>query len=372
MRSLAAKVGVAFAVIAVLSVALSGALAERSARGEFGAYLRVRRMPPMSSPAMRGVMERMMAGPELQFVDAVRRSVLASSLIVGTLAALAGVLVARRLTAPLRDLTRSTAAIAAGKPAAPVEVRGDDELAELSRAFNAMAADLAAAEASRRQLLADVAHELRTPLSILQGGLEAILDGLQPASPERLERLHAQTKLLARLVSDVRDLSLAQAGVLPLHLREVSLYDLASSAVDALGPLAAERGIALSIEGSPVPPLSGDPDRLSQVLLNLLDNALRHTPAGGSVTVQVGIAEGQARLVVRDTGPGIPLEALPRIFDHFYRVDVSRARATGGTGLGLAVVKHLVEAHGGRVSVTSDPGHGAELTVTLPFAGPQT
>jgi two-component system sensor histidine kinase BaeS len=195
-----------------------------------------------------------------------------------------------------------------------------------------------------------------------------MLDGVVAPTPERLATLHTQVRLLARLVSDLRDLSLAQARRLVLNLAPVDLGALAADAVAVIAPYAAERSVTVESRIAPgVPPLSVDRDRMMQVIHNLLDNAIRHTPAGGTVTVGLDASAGEAHLSVADTGPGIPPEEIDRIFDRFYRLDPARSRASGGTGLGLAIVKTLVEAHGGRVGVTSRVGVGSTFVVTLPF-----
>jgi signal transduction histidine kinase len=231
-----------------------------------------------------------------------------------------------------------------------------------------MTADLRRVEESRRDLVADIAHELGTPLAILQANLEGMLDNVVEATPERLAALHTQVRLLARLVEDLRDLSLAHAGKLPLALHPLDLAALVADAATAVVPRAAERGVTVQSRIAPgLPPVVADRERLMQVAHNLLDNAIRHVPSGGEVTVGLERAGDQVRLWVQDTGPGIPAEELDRVFDRFYRLDASRARASGGSGLGLAIVKSLVEAHGGRVTVTSRPGEGSTFAVVLPL-----
>jgi signal transduction histidine kinase len=243
-------------------------------------------------------------------------------------------------------------------------------MAELGKAFNHMAAQLAEEEQQRRRLFAGIAHELRTPLAVIQGTLEGMLDRVIEPTPERIAGLHSQAVLLKRLITDLRDLSLAQAGQLQLHRRTIDAAGVVRETLEALAPLADERTVALRVEApAHLPPVNADPDRLRQVVQNLVENALRHTPAGGEVRVmlQGGNGEGVQMMIV-DTGSGIRAEDLPHIFEHFYRTDASRARSSGGTGMGLAIVKSLVEAHGGRVSVESAPGAGSTFTVTLPRA----
>jgi signal transduction histidine kinase len=226
-------------------------------------------------------------------------------------------------------------------------------------------------ERLRRHVMADIAHELRTPLTVIQGQVEAILDGVFPLTPEQLAPIHDETILLSRLVADLRELALAEAGQLAIERRPVDLRNLVGRVAAAVEPVAAEKDITLSTKIPPsLPLISADPDRLSQVTHNLLSNALRHTPPRGRVSLHAGRDEkmGEVWLEISDTGEGIPPDQLPYVFDRFYRADPARSRDTGGSGLGLAIVRAIVEAHGGRVSVASDgvSGHGSTFTVYLP------
>jgi signal transduction histidine kinase len=270
-------------------------------------------------------------------------------------------------------MASAAARVGRGDLTGGVPVPSEDDLGRLALAFNAMTADLRRLEEHRKHMTADIAHELRTPLAVLQANLEGMLDGVVDASPERLAALHTQVRLLSRLVDDLRDLSLAQAGRLVLNRMDTDLRALVTDAVAVLLPRAQEKGVALAARldagddlAPDVPPLSIDRDRILQVIHNLLDNAIRHTPAGGSVAVSLGVTGQEVHLAVHDTGPGIPPEEVDRVFERFYRLDASRARASGGTGLGLSVVKSLVDAHGGRVWVESVPGKGSTFTVALP------
>jgi len=247
-----------------------------------------------------------------------------------------------------------------------------------------MAGALAQAETLRRNLVADIAHELRTPLAVLQGHVEGLQDGVLSPTPPTLDRLHEETLLLTRLVDDLRELSLAEAGELKLERQPSDLGELLRRSVAAMQPQAAEKGVTLALDVAPDLPLANvDADRIGQVMRNLLANALRYTTAGGSVTVMArqtektrgtgvtGVTgEVPALLVaVADSGPGIAPDDLPHVFDRFYRADKSRSRASGGAGLGLAIVKQLVEAHGGRVWAESEVGKGATFKFTLPIVG---
>jgi signal transduction histidine kinase len=250
-----------------------------------------------------------------------------------------------------------------------------DEIGELGNAFNGMAASLEKAERLRREMTADIAHELRNPIAVLQGNLEAVVDGVLPPTADNLEPLLDQTHLLARLVDDLRTLALAEAGQLGLERAPTDPAALAQSVVAQFQPQAEAKGVALRLQTqAALPRVMLDPQRISQVLGNLLSNALRHTPEGGSVVCRVtGDAEAGAgrepavvTFSVRDTGSGIPAEALPRIFERFYRADGGRSRADGGTGLGLTIARQLVEAHGGKIWAKSEPGQGTEVGFWLP------
>jgi two-component system OmpR family sensor kinase/two-component system sensor histidine kinase BaeS len=302
------------------------------------------------------------------FLSRVRASLAWAALLAAALSLVLGILVSRLLTAPLGRLTRAAQAVAGGDLSQRVAVRSQDEIGELSQAFNGMTASLAEAETLRKNLMADVAHELRTPLTVVQGNLQAILDGVYPLEMAQVASLYDETRLLTRLVDDLHDLALADAGQLRLERAPVDLAALARSTVDHFAPAASAAGVVLELEAEEdVPPVEGDAGRLAQVLRNLLANALRHTPAGGRVTVRLERSGGTVRLQVADTGSGIAPEDLPHVFDRFYRSEKSRGRGTGGAGLGLAIARQLVTAHGGRIEVASPPGAGTTFTIWLPF-----
>jgi len=288
-------------------------------------------------------------------------------LLVVAASLIAAALLSRRLVAPLRQLTAAAEALAGGDLAQRVEVRTRDETGELAQAFNRMAGDLEAAEVQRKQMTADIAHELRNPLSVVRGNLEAMLDGVYPVDAEHLEPIYQETLLLQRLVEDLRLLSLADAGQLEPIRSDIDVQELLSGVAEGAQAIAQERGIALHVETSSEPLIvDGDGDRLRQVLGNLLSNALRYTPAGGAVTLGARQDGRAVQIAVADTGPGIPAEDLPRVFDRLYRGDAARSRAAGGSGLGLAIARALVEAHGGTIAVQSAAGQGTTFLVELP------
>ncbi len=301
-----------------------------------------------------------------RFLETVNRAVLVAVLLVAVAALVAAVLLSRQLVSPLRQLTRASEAMAEGDLSQRVTVDTRDEIGELGWAFNKMAGDLEAAEMQRQQMTADIAHELRNPLSVIRGNLEAMLDGIYPADAEHLGPIYEETILLQRLVQDLRLLSLADAGALHLDRSDVDLGALLTGVSEGAQAAADDKGISLHVH---IPAQSvvvrGDVDRLRQVVGNLVSNALRYTPQGGTVTLDTRREDGRALISVSDTGPGIAPQDLPHVFERFYRADAARSRASGGSGLGLAIVRALVEAHGGSVSVQSTMGEGTTFTVVL-------
>jgi two-component system OmpR family sensor kinase/two-component system sensor histidine kinase BaeS len=283
-------------------------------------------------------------------------------LLVLLVVVLLAVRTGRRFAGPLADVMEAADRVAAGDYATRVDERGPGDVRRLSHAFNEMTARLGSNEERRRQLLSDVAHELRTPLSVIQANLEAILDGLYPADPEHLGRVLQETKVMSRLLEDLQTLSTAEAGALRLHRQRTEPRDLVAGAVEAFAAQAEEAGVSLrTAVGDALPGVDADPIRIDEVLANLLSNALRHTPRGGEVVVGAEAADGGVvRLVVRDSGPGIAPEQLPHVFDRF-----TRSSDSPGAGLGLAIAKSLVEAHGGEIRADSGPG-GTTISFDLP------
>lgn len=310
---------------------------------------------------------------EDRYVRGVSRLLLVASLGAAGCAIVIASLLARGMTRPLQALTAATRQLTLPegsrwtKPPAALPVTAHDEVGELTAAFNLMVAELSRQETLRRRMVGDIAHELRTPLSVLKIELEALEDGVVAPAPAAFVSLKEEVDLLGRLVDDLQLLSLAEAGQLSLVM--VSLEPapaLARSAARAAGR-AKQRRIDIHVEASPgLSPIHADEQRLAQALDNLIENALRYTPPGGHITLACRTGDGEIHFVVRDTGPGIPTADLERIFDHFYRTDRARARHTGGTGLGLAIVRSLMAAMGGRVYVESPSNHGATFVLALP------
>lgn len=279
----------------------------------------------------------------------------------------------RRFGTPFADIMSATEAIATGNLSVRLRANLPGEMGRLAHSFNRMASELERSEQQRRNLTVDIAHELRTPLHVIQGNLEGMLDGVYEPNSENITDTLDETRLLARLVNDLQTLSLAEAGQLPLHPTRFLLADLLADASASFFPQAASQGVDLNLD-IPEPvrslELSADYDRLDQVLSNLIGNALRYTPEGGRITLMAKNLPGGVRLAVRDTGAGIQPEDLPYVFDRFWRGDRARQRAGGaGSGLGLAIARQLVQAHAGTICVESQPGQGTTIMIELPVLG---
>ena len=278
-----------------------------------------------------------------------------------------GVFLSRTLTRPIRELTQATHAISEGDLSQRVSVRTKDELGELAQAFNKMSAELSRSVNTRRQMTADIAHELRTPLSLILGHAEAVHDGVLPPTPENFEIIREEATRLEHLVNDLRTLSLADAGELTIS-RQVIEPERLIHEVAALYQYEMQRkNISLELDvASPLPHIEVDPGRMTQVLTNILDNATRHTPESGKIMLSAKQVDDQVEFAVQDSGPGVPADRLERIFERFYRTDSSRQRTDGGSGLGLAIAKSIVQAHNGQLSAESEAGKGLKIMIRLP------
>ncbi len=306
----------------------------------------------------------------VSFQESLSEALTWAALAAGAAALLVSFFLSHRVVTPVRAMTSASQRIAAGHYDERVQARGADELGQLAHSFNQMATQLQGVEGMRRQLIGDVAHELRTPLTFIKGSMEGLMDGVLPATPETYQQVHQEADRLNRLVNDLQELSRVEAGAYELDLHPVELSSLVKTVEKRLGAQFKDNHVQLKIDlSSNLPPVQGDADRLIQVLTNLLTNALRYTPEGGEVILGTSLQDDHIRVSVRDTGVGIPAEHLPHIFTRFYRVDKSRSRQAGGSGIGLTITKHLVEAHGGRIWVESDgEGLGSLFTFTLPVA----
>ena len=302
-----------------------------------------------------------------RFLAQANRNLFIAALGGGALALILAILLARTLTQPLRELTVAIRAMSQGSLQQHVTVRSQDELGELATSFNQLSADLHRANQARQQMTADIAHDLRTPLSIIIGYLEALHSGVLDSSPARIEAMYTEARHLQHLVEDLRTLSLADAGTLTLHRQSLSPQALLERAANTYQLSAQQKNIDLQVQvDANIPDLQIDPERMAQVLGNLLSNALRYTPTGGRITLTAKRSAGPVQLQIQDTGVGIAPEARPHIFDRLYRGDAARTEATGESGLGLAIAKSIVEAHGGTIVVDSEVGRGTTFTITLP------
>jgi signal transduction histidine kinase len=299
--------------------------------------------------------------------QAVSRFLLWGALLAVAIALLFTFFLSRRISAPIKALALATRRLGQGDLSQRVQLKDKSEIGELSQAFNSMASDLERAEKSQRNMVADVAHELRTPLSNIRGYLEAIRDGVIKPDAETIRSLDEEAALLSRLVDDLQELSLAEAGELKLNRQPEDIGEVINRAVAAIQVQAQGKGISVVADlPEGLSPCDIDLQRIGQVLRNFLENAIAHTGNGGRITVAAEKQDKRVKVSVTDTGEGIPAEDLPYIFERFYRVDKSRTRATGGSGLGLTIARRLVEAHGGKIEVQSEVGKGSRFTFTIP------
>ena len=304
--------------------------------------------------------------PEADFLGRVNQAIVFGALGATVIALLLGFLLARAISRPIRELTVATQRVSQGDLGHQVPVRTTDELGQLAASFNEMSTDLATSNQLRRQMTADVAHELRTPLSVILGYTEALADGKLHGKPAIYDAMYGEARLLSHLVDDLRTLSLADAGELTLNSAPLPPLECLDRTAAAHATLAAQRNIRIDVQAaSDLPYIDVDRERIAQVLGNLVANALRYTPDGGSVTLSASAVGNDVVMQVSDTGPGIDPEHLPFIFKRFYRADESR-QANGESGLGLAIARSLVEAQGGTIHADNGVNGGAVFTVTLP------
>ena len=366
-RHLAWKLFLSYLIVIVVGGIVLATTAELSVPSAFDRHLAV-------MGAMMGSTQGMNLDLLAGFRAALTESLAVAAGAAALVAMLVSVLVSRQVVAPVRDMQRASQRIAGGDYDERVSVPGDagrgelDELGELALNFNQMANRLEQIESMRRQLIGDVAHELRTPLTAIKGSMEALIDGVLPAEAETFQQVYREADRLQRLVNDLQELSRVEAGAYTLNRRPVSLVSLTTALVTRLGRQYEEKGVTLHTEiPEGLPLVLGDEDRLGQVLINLAGNALQYTPTGGQVEISARRLNADIQVAVRDTGIGLAAEDLAHVFDRFYRVDKSRSRAAGGSGIGLTIARHLVEAHGGHLRAeSSGPGRGSTFTFTLP------
>ena len=349
-----------FAPIVVSGSQVGSVAVAPRGRGGFGPLL----LPDGDAPRLPDA-----EPPLTRFADAVRRTLTIVGLAAGAAGILLVVVMSRRMLASISSLTAAARGLGSGDLSRRAAVRGNDEIAELGRTFNSMADALEQSERQRRTMVSDVAHELRTPLSNIQGHIEAMQDGLLEPDAATLDTVHRQSLYLNRLVDDLRLLAETEARELRLEKEPTLVGEIVDRVVTSFKPRAEAQSVRLDAEiMEALPCLDLDRVRIEQVLANLVDNAIRYTPPGGRVVVAARQGAGSIQVDVTDTGPGIPPEALPRVFDRLYRVDPSRDRGTGGSGLGLTIARQLVEAHGGTIWAESEEGSGSRFGFDLPMS----
>jgi signal transduction histidine kinase len=370
-RSLRARILIAFLAVVVAAVGTLGVAVLLVGPGRFANAMGHLPGDPMG--------EAMVAATMTAFTEAVREALLAATITAVAIATVVSLAVAARIIRPVSSLAEAARRIASGHYAERVPSDEPGELGELATSFNEMAGSLEATERRRIQLVGDVAHELRTPLTTLDGYLEGLEDGVVEASPETWRLLRAETARLTRLVSDLAELWRAEARQLPLRLEPVEVGPVIRDVVDGFGPQLADRSLTISEAGPPATAIA-DRDRLAQVLGNYLSNALRHAPDRSAIVVRTAVVDarradwaagpGEAavvRIAVVDEGPGLPADQLEAVFERFYRLDPARSRAAGGAGIGLAIVRALASAMGGRAwAESAGPGNGATFYLELP------
>ncbi len=316
----------------------------------------------------RAPLRRLSSAAEESFEAQQERAAWGIAAFALALAAALALVLARAFLVPLKRVAAATHRLAGGDSATRVAVHADDELGRLAQDFNRLAEALERNETLRRRFMADVSHELRTPLAVLSGELEALEDGVRPLGRESLASLRGEVAALGKLVDDLSQLALADVGALAYRRSRLDAAALLAQVLEGYRERFVQRGLALDSTGDDAAPVYGDPDRLTQMFRNLLENTLRYTDAGGRVRVSTRVAHGHATIEIDDSAPGVPAEALPRLFERFYRVESSRSRANGGTGLGLAISRSIAAAHGGDIAAAPSPLGGLHISVRLPLA----
>jgi len=369
-RRLSWKLFLSYLVIVVVGMVVLASAVEFAVPTAFE-----RHMAAMTA-MMGGASQELEESFFVNFRNAVTEALTLAAVAAFLAAVALSLLVSRRVVLPVQEMMTASQRIADGHYDERVGVPGNadrdelDELARLALSFNQMAARLEQTEARRLELIGNVAHELRTPLSSIKGYMEGLIDGVLPAGAATFQQVYREADRLQRLVYDLQELSQVEAGAFDLNLQPTPVTDLVKAVMARLGRQFEDKGVALEIDvPSNLPPVQVDGDRIGQVLLNLVGNALQYTPAGGEVCLRARREGGMVRLAVEDSGIGIAPEHLPRVFERFYRVDRSRSRVGGGSGIGLTIARHLVEAHAGQIGVTSDGlDQGSTFSLTLPIA----
>lgn len=366
VRSLLMRVTIIFFTTTVAIVIGLMAVVNYQVSTHFNRYLNMSGMHGMGNHG--GMMMMMMGGPEQQFIASLQHSLLVVIFIMLLIGAVVSYYFARSITIPVIQLNQAVNAVAAGDLDTIVNVNSQDEVGQLATAFNAMTAKLKSNTILRQRFLAGIAHELRTPLTILKANLEGIGDGVIQPDREQIGSLTEEVDCLTKMVSDLRDLSLLEAGQRNPELTIFNINLILRQVINKMGPVADEKNIELHLENpNAIFLVWADAAMVNQIVYNLIINGIRYTASGGRVIVTVTQEESMARVTVRDTGIGIGPEDLEHVFDYFYRVDPARSKQSGGTGLGLAIVKQLILIQGGQVGVTSVLGQGSSFFFTIPL-----
>src|SRR3954466_193838 len=316
----------------------------------------------------RTPLRRLSSAAELSFQQEQQRAAWIIAALAIALAAILAFVLSRAFVLPLKRVAEATHRLAAGNYATRVDVRSSDELGRLSENFNRLAEALEKNETLRRRFMADVSHELRTPLAVLSGELEALEDGVRPLTRESLASLRTELSALGKLIDDLNQLALADSGALAYRKETLNVVPLLAQAVESHRERFAERGLNVETAWNSTAPVFGDADRLRQMFRNLLENSARYTDRGGSVRVAARRDGERLTVDFEDSAPGVPADALPQLFERFYRVDASRSRANGGTGLGLAICRSIAQAHDGEISAVPSPLGGLRISLSLPVA----
>ncbi len=376
-RHLGWKIFLSYLIVLLVGFIVLATAVEFTAPSAFDHHLSAMNDMMMGNTSMMGDSADLGLDLFTNFRNAVNEALGLAIAAAFTAAVVVSLIVSRQVVAPIRQMMVASQRIAEGHYDERVDVPGDiagdglDELAQLALSFNQMASKLEYTEDKRRQLIGDVAHELRTPLTTIKGSMEGLIDGVLTPDVQTFQQIHRQTDRLQRLIDDLQELSRVEAGAYEMNLLPQEVQDLVEIMKTTLIPQFDEKGVALNIElDARLPRVHADEDRIGQVFLNLVGNALQYTPAGGVVTIGARQVRDEILIAISDTGVGLQAEHIDQIFTRFYRVDSSRSRSVGGSGIGLTIARHLTEAHGGRIWAES-PGadKGSTFTFTLPVAG---
>lgn len=329
----------------------------------------------MMGEMMSGQTKDLELGLFASFRTTINQALSRAGAVAFVVAFVISILISYRVVTPVREMMVASQYIAEGNYQERVQVPGDpsraDELAQLAISFNRMAEILDQNEIVRQRLIGDISHELRTPLTVIKGSLEGLIDDVLPADPETYQKIYGEAERISSLVDDLQQISRVEAGVYQLDKKYIEVQELIATVVDRLDQQYDEKGVSLEVDCPPgLPQINVDTHRIGQVLINILGNALQYTSEGGTVKIMAGLEEEEVHFAVQDTGTGIPLEHHPYIFTRFYRVDKSRSRSSGGSGIGLTIAKHFVEAHNGRIWMESEgKDKGSTFTFSLPIRG---